>query len=150
MLKLFDLLVVGSVKQQLFNMCGLQTVSAQGHEDVPQFLRGQLQMRYENSWTGQPNLIRHGFSTFSMGNSHTVATAANTYSTSLTYSYTSASHQTTNLTQPRAQSRWLHSNTTQLILTSIVGLFMGENLNHVFLFKVLGQESGLWKRDWHI
>lgn len=47
-LVLFDLLLVGGVEQQLLDVRRLQPVGAQGHQDLPQLGRGQLQVGDED------------------------------------------------------------------------------------------------------
>lgn len=48
MLVLFDLVVVGGVEQQLLNVCRLQSVGAQVHQDLPQLVGGQFQVGDED------------------------------------------------------------------------------------------------------
>lgn len=48
LLVLFDLLVVGSVEQQLLDVSGLQPVGGHVHQDLTQLVGGKLQMGDED------------------------------------------------------------------------------------------------------
>lgn len=53
LLVLFDLVVVGGVEQQLFNVSGLQPVRAHLHQDLTQLAGGELQMGDEDGCRGE-------------------------------------------------------------------------------------------------
>ena len=60
LLVLLDLVVVGGVEEQLFDVSGLQAVGGQGHQHLPQLSWRQLQMGDQDGW-GQRRVWRTPF-----------------------------------------------------------------------------------------
>lgn len=55
LLVLFDLVVVGGVEQQLFDVCGLQPVRGHVHQHLTQLAGGELQMGDEDGCREEKN-----------------------------------------------------------------------------------------------